>query len=302
MRLSEFEGQFFEVVRDAEFETMGILVSDPKRPYLCFAEADNFLKSACAKEDITCIIVTEALADNEVLVESGKGIAVCKSPRTAFYEMHNWLADNKEGYANSYEETTIGEGCIIHPSASIPSHGVKIGNNVLIEEFVVIRPGSVIGDNVVLRAGVVIGGSNYSVCHHADGKLFLVKQIGNVEIGNDVEISYHAVIGCGMFPYNVTTVKSYSCIDTGALIAHNSTIGHNTMVMAQSQVSGSTVIGNGVRISPQAIVSNCLEVGDDVTVTIGSTVVNNVKKGQKVSGNFAIEHSKFLAWHRKKLR
>lgn len=302
MRLSEFDGQFFEVVRDAEFDTMGILISNPQAPYLCFAEASNFLKMACEKEDIACIIVTKELADNEMLLSSGKGIAVCNSPRTAFYEMHNWLADNNDTYILCNGKTEIGEGCIIHPNASVSPYGVRIGNNVLIEEFAVIRPGTVIGDNVVIRSGAIIGGSNQIVSHHADGSLFLVKQVGNTILQNDIEVGYHSLIARGMFPYEITNLNSNCYIETGVVIAHNSNIGNNTIVLAQSQVCGSTVVGNNVRINPQAIISNCLEVEDNVTVTIGSVVVNNVKKCQKVSGNFAVEHGKFLTWHRKKLR
>lgn len=302
MRLSEFDGQFFEVVRDAEFDTMGILISNPQAPYLCFAEASNFLKMACEKEDIACIIVTKELADNEMLLSSGKGIAVCNSPRTAFYEMHNWLADNNDTYILCNEKTEIGEGCIIHPNASVSPYGVRIGNNVLIEEFAVIRPGTVIGDNVVIRSGAIIGGSNQIVSHHADGSLFLVKQVGNTILQNNIEVGYHALIACGMFPYEKTIVNSNCCIDTGVVIAHNSNIGSNTMVLAQAQVCGSTIVGDNVRISPQSIVSNCLKVEDKAMVSIGATVVSNVKRGEKVSGNFAIEHNKFLVWHRKKMR
>jgi UDP-3-O-[3-hydroxymyristoyl] glucosamine N-acyltransferase len=303
MKLSEFENQFFTVVRDGEFATMGILVSEPHMPYLCFAESESFLISSCNKADISCIICTPELAKLPALQESGKGIAVCSSPRTAFYTMHNWLFTNNPDYTGKKEKhpPIIGKECIIHPTAIIED-GVEIGDCALIEEYTVIREGCKIGNNVTLRAGSVIGGSNHIVCHKEDGTLFLVKQSGRVEIKNNIEIGYHAVVARGMFPYETTTINDNCCVDMDVLVAHNCQIGKNTMLLAQSQVCGSTKVGEDVRISPQAIVSNCLNVGDNATVALGAVAVNNIKKNEKVSGNFAIEHSKFLKWHIKKLR
>lgn len=302
MKLSDFEGDFFHVVRDGEFDTLGILVSNPQKPYLCFAEAENFLINCCEKKDVSCIICTEELKDNIKLQGSGKGIAVCKSPRTAFYTLHNYLAENSVEYNFIRQENKIGKGCNIHPTAIIAERGVEIGNNVIVEEYAVIREGVSIGDNVIIRSGAIIGGSNQIVSHTAEGELFLVKQIGRAKLHNNIEVAYHALIACGMFPYEMTEISDNCCIDTDTLVAHNSKIGKNSMVLAQSQVCGSTCIGENVRISPQAIVSNCLRVENNATITIGAVVVNNVRKGLKMSGNFAIEHSKFLKWHMKKNR
>lgn len=302
MKLSDFEGQFFHVVKEGSFDTLGILVSEPNKPYLCFAESEIFLSNACDKEDVTCIICTQELSNNEKLLKSGKGIAVCTSPRTIFYQMHNWLGTNDKKYIGERAINQIGKNCNIHPTAIIAESGVCIGDNVTIEEYAVVRAGTTIGNNVVVRSGAIIGGANQIVCHDENGDLFLVAQIGNVKIGNDNEIAYHALVACGMFPYEVTSIGDHCCIDTDVVIAHNCQINNNVMVLAQAQVCGSTTIGENVRVSPHAIVSNCLSVASDVTVSIGSVVVNNVKKGLKVSGNFAIEHGKFLMWHRKKNR
>lgn len=54
-------------------------------------------------------------------------------------------------------------------------------------------------------------------------------------------------------------------------------------------------------MNPKSVVSNQVKIGDDVMIGIGSVVVNNLKNGSNVSGNYAIDHRKFLLWHRKKL-
>lgn len=301
MKLSEFDHQFFEVLVDGEFNTLGILESKPENEYLCFAESEKFLKRACKKDDISCIICTPELADVDCLKKSGKGIAVSDFPRTSFYSMHNWLSDNSKEYLPVYNKSSIGNNCVIHPTAVIED-GVVIGDNAVVEEYAIIRKGSIIGDNVIIHTGAVIGGTNYIVSHYEDGRLFMVKQCGNVKVENNIEIGYYSLIACGMFPYETTIVHSNTCIDTGAMVSHNCEIGNNSMVLSYAQVCGSTKIGNNVRINPHGIVSNGLHIEDDVTVSLGAVVVNSVKKGLKVSGNFAIEHNKFLLWHLKKIK
>lgn len=301
MKLSEFDHEFFDVLVDGIFDTLGILESEPNNKYLCFAESEKFLKRAYEKEDISCIICTPELADMEYLKASGKGIAVCKSPRTAFYSMHNWLCNHSKEYLPVYNKSSIGKNCVIHPTAVI-EEGVIIGDNTVVEEYAIIRKGSIIGDNVIIHSGAVIGGTNYIVSHYEDGTLFMVKQSGNVKIENNIEIGYYSLIACGMFPYETTIVHSNTCIDMGAMVSHNCEIGNNSMVLSYAQVCGCTKIGNNVRINPHGIVSNGLHIEDDVTISLGSVVVNNIKKGLKVSGNFAVEHNKFLLWHLKKLK
>lgn len=302
MLLSEFKGCFFHVIRNGVFYKLGILVSEPNEPYLCFAESESFLNSACAKQDISCILCTQELADMPVARESGKAIAVTDHPRAVFYQLHNYLAKNSSEYAMKSWTTQVGKDCAIHPSAMIASEGVKIGERVVIEEYAVIRPGTEIGDDTVIRAGAVVGGSNQIVNRDQNGNLFLAEQAGGVIIGAHCEVGYHALIARGMFPYEMTRLGEHCIIDASCTISHNNQIGNNVMVLGQSQICGSCVLEDNVRVSPQAIVSNCLHVGEGATVSIGAVVAGNVKKGKKVSGNFAIDHDKFLLWHRNKLR
>jgi UDP-3-O-[3-hydroxymyristoyl] glucosamine N-acyltransferase len=59
-------------------------------------------------------------------------------------------------------------------------------------------------------------------------------------------------------------------------------------------VLGSTVVGDDVWIGPGAIISNELDIGDAAFITLGAVVTKNIARGEKVSGNFAIPHSRFL--------
>lgn len=301
MFLSDFDYNFFQVIRDGEFAVLGQLYSEVPYKYLAFAESEPFLKTACDKENVSCIVCTEELSSLDCLRNTGKGIAVSKFPRAAFFYLHNWLTKNQEGYMPDLENTAIGRNCKIDSTAHIAEKGVKIGNNVTIEEFAVIRPGTVIGDNAVIRSGAIIGGSNQVLFQDENGGLCKIVQSGRTELADHIEVGYHALVARGVFPYEMTKIGDRCYIDYGVAIDHNCRIGKNVKVLACSQVCGNTEVGDGVTISPGAVISNRLKIGEDASVTIGSVVVNNVKKGMKVAGNFAVEHSRFLLWHRKKL-
>ncbi len=301
MKLSGFNDKFFHVIYDGEFDTLGYLRDDPHESYLCFAEKESFLEMCCKKTDISCIICTEELADNEVVHECGKGIAVCNSPKTTFYQFHNYLIDHCEEYNIKFKENKIGSDCEIHPTAIIADKGITIGNNVVIEAHAIIHEGVTIGDNVIIRSGAIIGGVN-QLSYIVDGKLFRLKQNGKTYIGNNVEISYHALIARGIFAHETTWVGDNVSIETGVMIGHNATIGHNSSVASSSQISGNVKIGQNVKVASGVSVSNALAIGDNANITIGAVVANNVKNGNKMTGNLAIEHSQYLKWHMEKIR
>jgi UDP-3-O-[3-hydroxymyristoyl] glucosamine N-acyltransferase len=75
-------------------------------------------------------------------------------------------------------------------------------------------------------------------------------------------------------------------------VAHNTVIGANCRVVAGAVICGSCQIGDEVWVGPNAVISHGLTVGDGAYVCLGSIVVSNVPAGQKVSGNFAVEHAK----------
>lgn len=301
MDLTEYSPLFFEVKKEGSFQTLGNFSSAPAEPSLCFVESKAYLSGICKDEMISCVICPPELAEDEELLSAGKGVAVSRYPRYSFFSLHNWLADHSQEYTGGRSDTVIGSGCTIHKTAVIAEHDVWIGSNVTIEEYAVIKPGAVIGDNVVIGAGTVIAGDNHIATNDPEGNLLLLRQLGKTRICKNVSIGYHSVIAKGTFPYDETVIGEYSKVDSGVVIAHNSKIGKNVLVTGQAQVCGNTVIGDGSRLNPKCIISNRKTIGKNVTVAIGSVVVNDLKDNMKAAGNFAVDHMKFLLWHKKKL-
>lgn len=302
MRLSDYDGKYFQVVQDGVFEALGMLHLDIPRRTLGYVLAENYLRAACSNPDISCVICTKELAQDRRLLESGKGIAACESPDLAFLLLHNDLVQNTPAYSGICQDTQMGEGCSIHPAAFVAGQNVVMGDHVTVEPFAVIREGCRIGSNVVIRSGAVIGADNYGLCRDPDGNMHKIKEAGQVFLADDVEIGCLSVIAKGEFPYQATSIDKNTCIDGQVMISHNCRIGKNCFVAAHAHICGSTVIEDGVRINPAAVVKNAVTVGRNATVSLGAVVVRNVPQGMTVTGNFAVEHSIFLKDHLQKLR
>ena len=293
----------YELKKDVEYDSLCNITTETDIKCLSFANDEKYIHMACRKKNIVSLIVPYEYRDNQELMRSGKGIVLSDNPKCLFYMIHNYFTNSlSEIYCGEIFRTTIGDNCIIHKSAIIAEKNVKIGSNVIIQENVIIREGVEIGDNVTIMSGAIIG---YDACLAGKdmcGNLMPLISAGGVRIGKNVQIGSYACVSKGLFPYEITEIEDYSLVGYAVDLSHNSHIGKNTIVLDQSQVCGNTNIEDDVHVSPQCIISNRLRVGERADIAIGSVVVNNVKKGIRVAGNYAIENSKFLLWHRKKLR
>lgn len=303
MKLSDFDGQFFRVQRGGSFDSLCNLTSNTEVKCLSFANNAQYIRKAVQLSHITCLIVPEGLELPEELLSSEKGIAVASSPKYAFHFLHNLLSDTRDfRYVKPYAPTVIGKDCSIHPSAHIAETGVVIGDRVNIQELAIIREGTVIDHDAVIKAGAIIGDSTCLSGMSPDGVRLSLRSVGGTHIREYAQIWPHAYIGRGMFPFENTTIGAHAMIGYSVELSHNVQIGDNAIILDQAQVCGNSTVEAGAHIAPHAIVANRLHVGAGADVAIGSVVVSNVKKGIRVAGNYAIENSKFLLWHLKKLK
>lgn len=302
MRLQDFDKKYFNVIKDGRFDTLGLCRKECPPFSLGYVQTEKYIGAACNNENISCIICPESLAGNELLMESGKGIAVCHSPQASFILLHNDLSQNNTNYVAKYEATRIGQGCQIHPTAVIASNGVDIGDNVIIEEYAIVREGCQIGNNVCIHAGAYIGIDNADLCWDESGKIINMREAGRICLADNVEVGFRAMLARGAFPYNTTFVGERAYIDSDVMITHNCHIGRDCFVAAKTHICGSVQVGAHVRINPMATIKDSIVIGDNAVISLGSVVARNVPDGSRVTGNFAVEHSKFLADYLKKVR
>ncbi len=174
----------------------------------------------------------------------------------------------------------IGANCQLVASVNIGAD-VQIGEGCIIYPGVTIMNGCRIGDRVIIHPGVVIGSDGFGFAESPTG-LKKIKQVGWVEIGDDVEIGSNTTIDRGAI--GPTRIGSGTKIDNLVQIAHNVEIGEHSIVVAQVGISGSTKIGNGVVLAGQVGLVGHIEIGDGVQVGAQSGINKSIPAGKKVFG------------------
>ncbi len=223
-------------------------------------------------------------------LRSDISIINCKNPKKKFNDLHKILAENHL-YWEEFE-SEIDETANISEFTNVPDKNVKIGKNTVIEENVVIYPGSIIGDNVIIRAGSIIGARGFQFLKDED-KVYPVISAGRVVIDNNVEVMNNSVLDVGVFGDD-TYIGEYVKIDKLCHIAHDCKIGKRTFIISCTIVAGRVEIGEDCRVGCNSTILNGIKIGDRVSVSLGSVVTKNIESDTKVSGNFAIEHKKFI--------
>jgi UDP-3-O-[3-hydroxymyristoyl] glucosamine N-acyltransferase len=158
---------------------------------------------------------------------------------------------------------------------------VKIGENTTLHANVSVYMGCEIGNDCLIHAGVVVGSDGFGHAPQNDGTYTKIPQIGNVVIENHVEIGANTTIDRGTM--GSTRICDGVKLDNLIQVAHNVVIGKNTVIAAQTGISGSTKIGE-----------NCM-IGGQVGFVGHISITNGVKIGAQsgVSKDIRIEKS---AW------
>lgn len=276
-----------ELYRDGFFETLGLSSANNGMSTLTFIESEKYINKLSG--DISCVLTIKDVADK---FNSSIGVLICENPRISFFELQNSMAENLKYKRKSYK-SKIGNNCTISKLASISDNNVTIGENVVIEEFVIIRENTVIGNNSIIRAGAIIGGEGFE-CKRKNNTIFCVRHLGGVIIGESVEIQYNTCIDKAVYPWDNTIVGNYCKIDNLVHLGHACKIGKETMLAANSLVGGRTQIGERCWIGVSCTISNGLVIGDGCKMNIGSVITTDLPDYGNVTGNFAIEHSKFI--------
>ena len=288
LQLSHF---FSNPLHDGYFKVLGIIDSSTHEEILTFIDHPKFLEKLLSKDNITCILTNHEVYD--ILPSNHRyGVVICKDPRNTFFQFHNKLSTNKD-YVRKQFDTIIGEGCEISELASISKNNVRIGKNVTIEEFVSIKENVVIEDNSIIRAGTIVGGCGFEFKKEGDTQ-YQVKHLGGVKIGHDSEIQYNCAIDKAVYPWDDTTIGNYTKIDNLIHVGHAAKIGNNVMITALSVIGGRVEIKNNAWIGIGSVIRNGLIIGDNARTNMGAVVTKNVNDNESVTGNFAIEHSKFI--------
>jgi len=232
------------------------------------------------------IIVDKDVVFSEVLRNQGKVLLVVNNPKLAIAKAGNEFFVEKitpeiHPSAIIHPDAQIGKNVYIGPNTVIEN--CTIGDDTIIDANVHIYSPVIIGKHCSVKSGAVLGGMGFGFEKDENGNLFRFPQIGNLFIGDYVEIGANTCIDRGAL--SDTVIGDYCKINNLCHIAHNNKIGKNVVITAQVNISGSNVIENDVWIAPNASIRGWLTIGKGATIGMGAVVTKDVPAGETWVGN-----------------
>ncbi|MHA8050020.1 UDP-3-O-(3-hydroxymyristoyl)glucosamine N-acyltransferase [Aquirufa sp. ROCK-SH2] len=186
----------------------------------------------------------------------------------------------------------IGNNTKIHSKVSIGKN-VTIGDNCIIYSGAVIYADSIIGNNCIIHSNAVIGSDGFGFAPKSDGTYSAIPQLGNVILEDWVSIGSNTTIDRATM--GSTKIGKGVKIDNLVQIAHNVEIGANTVIAAQTGISGSTKIGENCMLGGQVGVAGHISIASNTVVTAQSGVTKSIKKsGLILGGTPASNNSEYL--------
>ena len=196
--------------------------------------------------------------------------------------------------AGSYigKDVVLGDNVTIYPNVTILDE-TTIGDYTTVWPGTIIRERSVIGSHCIFHNNVSIGADGFGYRPSDDGRgLVKIPHIGNVVIGNGVEIGANYCVDRGKFS---STILGDGCkIDNLVQIAHNCVLGRSCIMAGSSGLAGSVTLGDGVIIGGSASIKDHTTIHSGATVGAGSGVMNDVPAGKTVLGYPAVDSREML--------
>jgi UDP-3-O-[3-hydroxymyristoyl] glucosamine N-acyltransferase len=181
------------------------------------------------------------------------------------------LDDGVQLYPQVYlgDRVTIGEGTILHA-------GVKV------------YEGCVIGAHCVIHSGAIIGADGFGFAPNQENNYEKVPQLGKVIIEDHVEIGANTTVDRSTM--GATILRKGVKLDNLIMVGHNVEIGENTVIAAQSGVSGSSKIGKNCMFGGQVGLIGHITIANGVKIAAQSGISKDIKEeGIVIQGSPAFE-------------
>ena len=195
-------------------------------------------------------------------------------------------------YAYIGENCIIGDGCSIYPHVYIGDN-TRLGANCTINPGVKIYHDCLLGEGCIIHAGSVIGSDGFGFAPQSDNEYMKIPQLGNVVLEDHVEIGANVTIDRSTM--GSTIIRKGVKLDNLIQIGHNVEVGENTVMAAQTGISGSTKIGKNCMFGGQVGLAGHLKIADGTKIGAQGGILGDVKEENTVIiGSPAIELKQFL--------
>lgn len=273
-------------IEEAEFGSLAFLANPKYEQFLYSTKASVIIVNQDQEIqkpiEATLIRVKNAYSGFSLLLEKYNLIRLDKQGIEQPSYIHPSAKIAEDVYIGAF--AYIGPNAVIEKNTKIYPHtyvgdNVTVGQNCILYAGVKIYFDSVIGNNVIIHSGAVIGSDGFGFAPQEDGTYHKVSQIGNVVIEDHVEIGANTTVDRATM--GSTYVRKGVKLDNLIQLAHNVEIGANTVIAAQTGVSGSTKIGKNVILGGQVGIAGHLTIADRSQVQAQSGINRSIEEENK---------------------
>ena len=197
----------------------------------------------------------------------------------------------KELYVGEFtivsENASIGDGVQLYPQVYVGDH-VKIGEGTILHPGVKVYEGCEIGAHCVIHAGAVIGADGFGFVPNQENNYEKIPQVGKVIIEDHVEVGANTTVDRATM--GATILRKGVKLDNLVMIGHNVEIDENTVIAAQSGISGSTKVGKNCMFGGQVGLIGHINIASGVKIAAQSGITKDIKEeGIVIQGSPAFE-------------
>jgi UDP-3-O-[3-hydroxymyristoyl] glucosamine N-acyltransferase len=289
-----------DLIGDSSTVVSGIAGIDSARPGDLVFAADVTRFQQAIQSPASAVVAADFARNSP----AAKPCLIARNPKLTFAKIASLLCarETPEGHHESAqvhlsaqigEHTSIGAGVVIAEavtvgdftaigSNSVIGSGVRIGRECQIGPNVTIYQGTRLGDRVIVQAGTVLGSTGFGYVRDEERRHHIFPQIGGLLIEDEVEIGANCTIDRGSL--GETVIRRGTKLDNLVHVGHNVEIGENTVIAAQTGISGSS------RIGPAAMIGGQVGIGEHAELEAGTILggQSGVLSGKVLRGNGAV--------------
>jgi UDP-3-O-[3-hydroxymyristoyl] glucosamine N-acyltransferase len=267
---------------------------------IIWIKPDKANKEELINKTKASIIIVDSLINKKRINVENKCLIIAENPKLIFLRIIQVLFYKKINFgihmsaiispeAKIHKETYIGPNTYIGKS--------KIGRGTIIYGNCFIYDQVIIGENVKIQSGAIIGSEGYGYSRNDQGEFEYFPHIGGVIIEDDVDIGANTCVDRGSL--GNTIIKKGAKIDNLVHIAHNVIIGKHSAVIANAMIGGSVVIEDYSWVAPSASIMNQLQIGKKTFIGLGAVVTKNIPDNEVWAGCPAMPLKQFIEIQKK---
>jgi UDP-3-O-[3-hydroxymyristoyl] glucosamine N-acyltransferase len=190
------------------------------------------------------------------------------------------------------ENCVVGNGCSLYPHVYLGDN-TRLGNNCTLNPGVTIYHDCVLGEGCTIHAGSVIGSDGFGFAPQSESEFMKIPQLGNVVLEDHVEIGANVTIDRATM--GSTIIRKGVKLDNLIQIGHNVEVGENSVMAAQTGISGSTKVGKNCMFGGQVGLAGHIKIANGTKIGAQGGILGNIKEeNTAIIGSPAIEIKQFM--------